>query len=348
MLFYRWMIGVMRCRPERLVGAMAGVAVTVALLASLGIFLTTSATRMTVRAIEGVPVDWQIQLSPGADQAAVLEGLAHTFPNKRVETVAYADAAGLTATTGGTVQTTGSAKVIGIGPEYMAAFPREIRLLTGSSKGVLVAQQTAANLHVKEGDTLTIMRQGLAPVELRVDGTVDLPYADSLFQSVGASPGTAPHAPPDNVLLIPEPEWHLLFDPQAAIHPDSVRVQLHARLGAPLPPDPSEAYLTAKRLASHLEAISAAGATVGNNLAARLEAVRSDALYARVLFLFLGLPGVTLAVLLTLLVVASGRKHHLVEQALLRIRGASLAGSGHSKPWRRCLLGWEGSCSEPH
>ncbi len=63
---------------------------------------------------------------------------------------------------------------------------------------------------------------------------------------------------------------------------------------------------------------------MGNNLAARLDAVRADALYAKVLFLFLGLPGAILGVLLTVSVAASGKRHRLQEQALLRVRGASI------------------------
>ncbi len=64
---------------------------------------------------------------------------------------------------------------------------------------------------------------------------------------------------------------------------------------------------------------------VGNNLAARLDHVRADALYARVLFVFLGLPGVILAGLLTLAVAGSGSQRRQREQALLRTRGASVA-----------------------
>ncbi|MDP9023860.1 MAG: ABC transporter permease, partial [Candidatus Eremiobacteraeota bacterium] len=46
-------------------------------------------------------------------------------------------------------------------------------------------------------------------------------------------------------------------------------------------------------------------------------------LYARVLFLFLGVPGIVLAILLTIAVTTSGRTRRTREQALLRIRGAT-------------------------
>jgi putative ABC transport system permease protein len=55
-----------------------------------------------------------------------------------------------------------------------------------------------------------------------------------------------------------------------------------------------------------------------------LDAVRADSLYARALFLFLGIPGVVLALLATLAVASSGSERRRREQALLRLRGASL------------------------
>ncbi len=321
----RWIKGIVIYRPGRLLGAIGGVALTITLLASLGTFLFSSSATMTERAISDVPVDWQVLLSSSADEGMVKEAIAGTTPYTALEKVGYADAAGFTAATGGTVQTTGPGKVLGISSEYRVHFPREIRQLTGASQGILVAQQTAANLHVKEGDTVTIKRTGLPPVQVTVGGVVDLPYADSVFQSIGMPAGMAPKAPPDNVLFIPEGQWHQIFDSQARIRPDTVREQFHVRIAHNLPADPSSAYTFVHQLANNLEARISGSGIVGNNLAARLDAVRADALYARVLFLFLGLPGAILAVLLTLSIGASGKKHLLQEQALLRTRGASVA-----------------------
>jgi putative ABC transport system permease protein len=60
-----WLSGLIKVRSGRLVGAIAGVACMVALIASLGVFLQTSSASMTARAIASVPVDWQVQLAPG-------------------------------------------------------------------------------------------------------------------------------------------------------------------------------------------------------------------------------------------------------------------------------------------
>src|SRR6202022_2581958 len=73
-----------------------------------------------------------------------------------------------------------------------------------------------------------------------------------------------------------------------------------------------------------LEVSIAGRGVVVNNRASRLASVRGDALYARVLFLFLGLPGLVVATLLTLSIAGSGAVRRRQQQALLRTRGASV------------------------
>ncbi len=324
MLMLLWFKSLLTKRSGRLLGTIIGVALTVSLLASLGAFITSSAASMTQRAVAGVPVDWQIQLSPGTDIRAVTTAVGQSAGYTAAQEAGYATIGGLTARTGSTLQTTGAGKVIGISPQYHQQFPAEFRLLLGSLNGVLVAQQTAANLHVTVGDSVTIQRQALPSAKVQIAGVVDLPYANSFFQAVGVPANAAPQAPPDNILLLPLDQWHRLFDPQVSMRPDSVRLQLHVRLAHTLPANPDDAYLFVQQAANSVEARIAGSGIIGDNLAARLDAVRKDALYAQVLFLFLGLPGVILAILLTLAVAVSGTTRRRQEQALLRTRGASL------------------------
>jgi putative ABC transport system permease protein len=280
---------------------------------------------MTQRAVPAVIVDWQVQLVAGADAQTVADAAGEAAPVRKAEWVEFADVESLEATAGGTVQATGAGKVLGISSSYFEAFPGQARLLSGSLDGVLVAQQTAANLHVGAGDSVIIKRAAGKDATVRIAGIVDLPNADQLFQTVGVPPNAAPQAPPDNVMLLPQGEWHQTFDAQAAARPDTIRRQLHLKLDhAALPQDPAAAYVEAGDQGRNFEARAVGTALLANNLAARLGAVREDALYARVLFLFLGAPGVIMAMLLTLIVAASGatRKRH--DEALLRVRGASL------------------------
>ncbi len=318
-----WTLGLLRHRPMRLLGAGFGIAVTVALLAVLGFFLVSSTASMTLRATEAVPIDWQVEAVPGADPALIDAAIRKASAVTAVQKVSYALVDGLEATTGTTVQTTGPGKVVGLTADYLTSFPKEIRLLSGSLTGVLIAQQTASNLHVGPGDAVVITRLGLPPVSVTVAGVIDMPDADAFFQGVGLPPQAAPQAPPDNVLILPMADWHRLFDGQTALRPDSTRLQFHIRLDHQgLSAQPSEAYIQVAAKAKNLEVQVAGQALVSSNLGARLDGVRGDALYATVLFLFLGLPGAVLGAALTLAITSTGAARRRLEQALLRVRGA--------------------------
>ena len=317
-----WLRGLLRRRAARLAAAAAGIAVAVALLACLGAFLAASKATMTERATSGVAVDWQVRVKPGTDPNSVLAKARSSPGTRQALPVGFAPTSGFSSG-GTTTQTTGPGTVLGIPDGYWRTFPGELRPLAGSRTGVLLAQQTAANLHARPGDRVTVGRAGLSPVRLRIDGVVDLPKADSLFQKVGAPPGAQPSAPPDNVLLLPQARWHRVFDPLAKARPDLVTTQIHVQRSHRLPPDPAAAYTTVTGAARHFEARTSGGAVVGDNLGAVLDSARQDASYAQVLFLFLGVPGAVLAALLTATIVGAGSSRRRREQALLRARGAS-------------------------
>jgi putative ABC transport system permease protein len=322
MLIWTWLAGLLRRRAIRLAASVIGVALTVALLGSLGTFFAASKAQMTKQAAAGVIVDWQVQLNQGASSARAGRIIAGTRGVVASLPVSYADTTGLTATTAGTTQVTGPGQVLGLSSGYSAAFPGEIRYLTGMHGGVLLAQQTAANLHAALGTKVLIGRPGLPPVPVVVQGIVDLPAADSMFQAVGAPPGTV-QAPPDNVVLLPQSLFQSVFAPVAGKQPSAVHTQYHVKLSSALPPDPALAFTDVSARAKNLESKLAGAGMVGNNLAAQLDAARKDALYAQLLFLFLGIPGALLSAVLTAIIAAAGGDRRRREQALLRVRGAS-------------------------
>jgi putative ABC transport system permease protein len=338
-----WIGGLIRRRWLRLAGASLGIALAVAFVATLGSFFTASKAHMTRQALVGVPVDWQVQLQPGVDPARALRMLETQPGVIRSMAVSYGSATGFEATSGGTTQVTGAGKVLGLPPGYAAAFPGEIRYLLGAHNGVLLAQQTAANLHAAIGTAVRVRLPGAKPVTVRVQGVVDLPAADSLFQAVGLPPGSGAQAPPDNVLLLPEATWHQVYDPIS--RPGVSFVQLHSNLSAAFPSDPSAAFAEVVARAHNLEAKMAGQAQVGDNLAAQLDAARKDSLYAQLLFLFLGIPGAILAVLITGVVAAAGGDRRRREQALLRVRGASPRRIVGLAAAEAALVGIVGSCA---
>ncbi|MDT0454781.1 FtsX-like permease family protein [Streptomyces sp. DSM 41527] len=319
-----WLSGLLRVRGGRLLGTALGVMVAVGLLAALGGFLSTTRATMTSQSVRSVSVDWQVQVADGAHANGVLSTVRGLAGTRAALPVGYAQTSGLASRAGGTSQNTGPGAVLGLPPGYASTFPGEIRVLAGRPQGVLLAQQTAANLHAAPGDTLSIKRAGLPAVPLRVNGVVDLPLSDSLFQKVGAPPQSQPSAPPDNIVLLPQKTWHTVFGPLARARPDLVHTQIHAQRSHLLPADPAAAYSTASGSAHHAEVQLAGTGLVGDNLGAVLDAARSDALYAQLLFLFLGVPGSALAAALTWAVAQAGAGRRRREQALLRTRGATV------------------------
>ncbi len=331
-----WITGLIRRRTGRLLGQAAGVALVVLLLGSLGTFFTAARGRMTSQAFAAVPTDWQILVTGGADvtvaQKTVLAGPGVTA----AATVSFADTTGFKATISGTTQTTGPGKVLGLPPGFAASFPGEIRPLVGAADGVLLFQQTAANLGASVGSTVSVGLPGGGSATETVAGIVDLPYSDSLFQSIGVAAGSAPQAPPDNVMILPAATWQQVF---ASAPSGSTATQIFTSLSSQLPTDPGAAFADVVGRAKNVEASLAGGGLVGDNLGAQLDATRKDAVYAELLFLFLGLPGVIIAGLLTSVIASSGRERRRREQALLRVRGASPRRIVRLAAWEAGLTG---------
>lgn len=313
-----WAGGLARHRTGRLCAAMAGIALAVALIAALGSFLTASKATMTQRAIRSVAVDWQVEVQPGADPSAVLSLVRKASGTRAAVPVGFAHSTAFTAASNGSTQTTGPGMVLGLPDGYRRLFPGEIRPLTGRPDGVLLAQQTASNLHASPGDTIGIRLPGSAVRQVRVDGVVELPQADSLFQKVGAPSQSQPSAPPDNVVLLPAAKFASLTGHASGA---AVTTQIHTARDARLPADPAAAFTAVTRASHNLEASASGGALVGNNLGAVLDSARQDALYAQILFLFLGVPGAVLAAALTAAVASAGGERRRQEQGLLRLRG---------------------------
>ena len=312
-----WVSGTTRRRRGRFLAATVGVALTVTTLAFLAMFIGASRATMTDRAASSVAVDWQVALDNPADVGRVTDTLTARSGVAAVDPIQFYAARGLEATTGGTRQVTGKAAILGLPATYTRDFPAAVRTLVGADNGVLLAQQTAANLHVQPGQDLTVL-WGDKPATVTVAGIVELPQADSLFQKVGAPPQSQPLAPPDNVVLVPD----ALAQRLATASGVAPKTQLHVSLTDRLPADPAAAYAATLADANNLEADLSGSVKVGNNLGAALDAAREDAAYSQILFLFLGAPAAVLAGLLTAVVVGSGSERRRGELALLRLRGA--------------------------
>ena len=319
-----WLKGLLRLRAGTVMAASAGVCLAVCLLALLGVFIVQSASTMTARAVSGISPDWQVQLVGITDATSADAAIRATVKINSLYKVDYADVSSLSSTIDGTTQTTGVGKAVGIDTDYAKNNPRQIRLLSGSLNGVLLAQQTASNLHASPGDIVTVARLGQPAIDVKVDGVVEVSSADQFFQIIASTPQTARNAPPDNIIFLPAQQWEAAFASQLDSMPQTSQRQLHVSFDhSVLPGDPTQAFGTATEMANNLAAKLAGEGVTANNLAARLNGVRQDSLFSKVLFLFLGTPGAIVAILLTMLIVLSGSDRRKRDIALLQMRGAS-------------------------
>ena len=312
----RYVLQSLRRRPSETIAAGVSVALTVAFLILLGSFTAQTGARLTVRAADRVPVDWQVQVTPGSDPAAAATALRAVPGLLAFRAVDYAKVPGLSSVSpDAETHTTGAAYVVSIPDDYRSFAPGEIRPLLGAAGGVILQQQTASNLGAGPGTTVTVLG---ARRTAQVTGVADLPNADSFFQVVGAPSGSGASAPPDNVVLVSPAQFATLTTGATVVR------QFHVRLDrATLPTDPAKAAEEVTRRANHLIAAVAGGALIGDNLEISLSAAREDAIYARLLVLLLGVPGLLLAGVVTALVVSLRNDRQRRDLALLRLRGVS-------------------------
>lgn len=324
-MIWMWTKGVAAARPGALAMAAAGIVAATALIGVIGVFGVTSARTMTQRSMTAVPVDWQVVIANGADATALTEMLPASAAIRAARTVGYADVAALVAKTADTTQTTGAGQALGLPADYAVTFPGQMRALSGRTSGVLLAQQTAANLHVAVGDIVTVRPEGADAFDVTIDGIVDLPNANAMFQTIGPAKGPSATAPPDNIVLLPWTVWNEHFAKAARAASGGARIQIHVAIDrASLPASPDDAYRVTAGKARNFEVRAAGSAIIGDNLSTRLGAVRQDALFARMLLLFLGLPGIVLASLLTASIARADSGRRRRETALLGLRGAGV------------------------
>lgn len=312
----RWVWTVLRRRTLETAAAALAIGLVVSYLAAVGSFVTATRADLSVRAAARVPVDWQVQLTNSGDLAEVMDALAEVPGITGTRAVDLARVPGFSSKSASGDRTTGKGYIVGLPPDYAEFAPGEVRPLLGSPTGVALQQQTAANLAASVGDTIRIVR---GP-EVRVDGVIELPAADSFFQIVGAPPGAGASAPPDNVLIVPAASFEALTKGRTVIRQIHVRFDHEA-----LPRDPGKASTLTTQRSNNLAVSVAGGALIGDNLGAALLAAREDAIYARLLVLLLGAPGVILACIVTGLVVALRTDRTRRELGVLRMRGATPA-----------------------
>ncbi|MDQ2965323.1 MAG: ABC transporter permease, partial [Chloroflexota bacterium] len=330
--------------PRRTAAAAAGVAIAVALLTSVILFGAASATTATRRALAEVAVDGQAVLTPGSDAAAVATTLAADpavidvlpFELAQFDTAVLSKAGAATQTSRGVV--------VGIDPDY-----RTRTGLFNVSQGapapgaLLIGRDLASNLGATVGDTIELTLPGGRTIQLPVSGLVDTTGADLVLGPTDAAHRAASPNPPANVAVTDRATWESIAklipaDAVAAPSPDqspgsggpvlaqepAARRELQLRYDrTALPGDPVDAQNWLDTVRRRLERAGAGTFTIADDAAASLAPVASDLAWGRVLFVFLALPGVGLALALSRFAAESGSDANRRHAGLLRARGAT-------------------------
>jgi putative ABC transport system permease protein len=330
--------------PRRTLASLVGVALAVGLFASITFFVDGSAARMTERALAPVPIDMQAAvtspLAPPAatgapaDASITLEQLAQRVAKllgvKSSDPLAAVDlpAGSLRS---GTQTVAQPVRIFAFDPNYLQHY-QLVKLTAGQyqADGALLSPDAALALGIGPGSPASLTIPGRAtPLAVQVGGIADFSKADALFASRSPdNQGEFVQVP--NVVVVPISVFEAEILPalradaaaaSPALKPPFMELDLHIDR-AQLATDPIVAVITTRGLKRSIERTAPGQVAVTDNLSDALTAARGDTILAKILFLFLGLPGVLLAAYLSRYAGGLLARAQRREQATLRARGA--------------------------
>jgi putative ABC transport system permease protein len=325
--------------PVRTAARAIVLAVAVALVGAMILFIGHSLRTMTASATRSVPLDWQAPVSSyrqavsGAAGVSKQRGVLAAFP---AATSFFAGAEHQKAGVG--LIRSGAGAILAVPPSYFARL-HTVRFLRGSLRSgeIVFDQQLAATLQVEPGDTVAVtVRRGQPPLRLRVSGIALVAASDVLFQPLNPLLGPAPAQPPPDIAVVSLTTFARRIAPQvptlvhapgtAAVPGASVgtqwQVQAQVDLRA-LSGSPAHALQQATTVRNRVERSLPGQVTFVDNLSDSLNAAAGDALYAETLYIMLALPGTLVALGLAYLAALGTVDRDRRDLSLLRARGAS-------------------------
>ena len=331
-------VGLVRA-PARSLVRVVTLAVAVALLAAMLLFIGHSLRTMTGGAVRSVPLDWQGPVSSYPAAVRVARSVAAQHGVLSAEPVATAGFAGLehAASSVGTIRS-GAGSILAVAPSYVQHI-HTFRFLRGGLKPgqVVLDQQLAATLQAQPGDTVTITpRRGAKPVRLHVSGIALMAASDVVFAPLDPLVGPAPAQPPANIAILPLDTFAQQVAPAlpqissvnaaAAAIPGTqagTQWQVQAQVDpAALSGSPAAALKQATQLRNTVERSLPGQVVFVDNLSDSLTSAAGDALYAQTLYIMLAAPGALVALGLAYLAALGTVERDRRDLALLRARGA--------------------------
>ena len=322
------------CRtPGRTLTYLFGLALAVGLFATILFFVDASSRRMTELALAPVQLDMVGHgTTPDFDSVQAAKTLTNVGGINAAESVISADfasAAKVDATQGSP-----AGRMFAISPSYFKTF--DILAISQGQfdpTGVLISEPLAIAQKIGVGDRITVTFKGIdKPVELPVTGIVDTSRADPLFAANEAENTVIAD------LVFVDTSWFqttlmqslkvlpatTLTSGTATTQVFALDPQVHLRVNhASLSPDPTKANTQAIALRRTIERHFTGQLRVTNNLESAFTSAGADVLSAKILLIFLGLPGVALAAYLSKFAAELFAEAQRRELGLLRTRGAT-------------------------
>ncbi|HEY2335729.1 MAG TPA: FtsX-like permease family protein [Solirubrobacterales bacterium] len=336
----------MKRRPAQTATQTLVLAVAVALLGAMILFIGHSLRTMTASATRSVPLDLQGPVASYGKARSLAGGISKQPDIAQASAVATAPFAGVSHRGAAGVTDAGAGAILAVPPGYRHRID-PFRFLRGGLRPgqVVLDQQLAATLRARVGDTVSLRLGAHAPLRsLRVGGVALVTAPDVLFQPLNPQVGPAPAQPPANIAILPVatfastvggalPSLGGTANLAATSVPGTlsgVQWQVQAQVDREsLGGTPSEALKRAGQIRNSVERSFPGKIQFIDNLSEALESATGDALYAEALFIMLAVPGALLALGLAYLAALGTVERDRRELALLRARGAS----------RRQLLG---------
>jgi len=334
--------------PRRSLAALVGVAIASALITSVLLFGTASGATVTRRALADLPVDAQVVLSSGAGADGALATLKADPAVHAVSAFELAHFDSAATSRSGTATQTSVGVLVGVDPSYAATtglfMPSSGSIAPGE---IAISRDLASNLGAVPGDSIAFALPGGGSVTLRVSGIVSIAGADLILGPIDAAHRAAGANPPVNVAVMSRADLEALVlskipanataaDPATAGSAPSgtttpvfaadpaVRREFHVRLDhAQLPGDPVAAQTWLDTVRRRVERQGAGTFVWVDDATASLEPLAADLAWGQILFIFLALPGILLALALSRLAADATADTTRRHAALLRARGAT-------------------------
>ncbi len=337
-LFVHAARGVFR-KPVQTLTYLLGLSLAVGLFADTLFFVDLSQRDMTKNALAPIQVDMVARATTTDLPAGALEAtLKNQAIVKSAESVANTDFASLSKVGGLTSSAAG--KVFSLNDSYYKTFGF-LPIVSGQfdQTGAMIGDATATQLGLKVGDSIQInFAAGIKnPYRIKVSGIVGMGVSEPLFYNPDPAGGEGYGVVADVVFLPPTiferdlaPTLSRLPITTSSVGQTGSNVvllpverQVHLKIDqSNLNADPSKAFKQLEALRRSLERPFPGQVRVQNNLAKKLDNAKKDILAAKMLFLFLAIPGVLLAAYLSKYAVELSAEERRRELSLLRVRGA--------------------------